>query len=523
MLGYNRCFVGDRSSLAGPGEFLIGFEIQLSVWMKWQLALIVVVSLGCLLWEPFEEDRHQSELDGVSWVSDQDDVSPCGVFSDLKAFPGAQGFGATTAGGRGGAVLTVENLNDSGRGSLREAVETKGARFVVFSVSGTIELETPLKITEPNITIAGHSAPGGGIALKNSDSNTGPSFVVNASEVVIRYLRVRPGLAAPSTSVDAISILGGKNIVIANNSFSWAVDENVNLWFDATDVTVQHNIISEGIWDGNHTQRGLHSKGLLSGLENVRVSVHHNLFAHNDDRNPRLTGLGKNEVVNNVIYNYYQVGTNFSIGVGFQANLIGNVFLPGKQHREHRYPIVVGGQLVEKAIFVRDNLSPRRSTGTEDEWLNVGFNGVMGDGAYNGTLLDESVRAGTPFEMSAVPVTLEPAETLVERLLPIVGATLPRRDAVDVRVVSDVRNKTGVMINDPAEVGGWPALEPGTVQDRDRDGMPDAWELQHGLDPDDSSDAMQDMNGDGYVNLEQYLECLVFEEISRRKFTRPTQ
>ncbi|WP_417738933.1 hypothetical protein [Rosistilla oblonga] len=451
---------------------------------------------------------------GNEALSESGKAPECGVFDKLKAFPNAEGFGAETAGGRGGRVIVVDNLNDSGPGSLREAVESNGPRFVVFSVAGTIELETSLRISNPQITIAGHSAPGGGIALKNSSSNAGPSIVVKASDVIIRYLRVRPGLAAPSTSVDAISILGGKNIVIANNSFSWAVDENVNLWFDATDVTIQHNIISEGIWDGNHTQRGLHSKGLLSGQKNVRVSVHHNLFAHNDDRNPLLTGLGKNEVVNNIIYNYYQAGIIFSIGRGFKANMIGNVFLPGKQHRAHRYPIVVGGQLVDNAIYVKDNLSPRRSKGTEDDWLNVGFNGIIGDEEYNGSLLDQAVRSKTPFPMSTIPVIPEPAATLVERLLPTVGATLPKRDAVDIRIVDDVRNGTGVMINDPAEVGGWPTLEPGTVADRDRDGMPDAWELQHGLNPNDAADAMQDMNGDGYVNLEQYLECLPLQKTS---------
>ncbi|QDT11576.1 pectate lyase family protein [Planctomycetes bacterium K23_9] len=425
-----------------------------------------------------------------------------------KAFPGAQGFGTQTVGGRGGTVIAVENLNDSGPGSLRAAIETKGPRFVVFSVAGTIELQTSLKIKSPRITIAGHSAPGGGIALKNSDTNTGPSLIVSASEVIIRHLRVRPGLSAPSTSIDAISILGGKNIVIANNSFSWAVDENVNLWFDASDVTIQNNIISEGIWEGNHTQRGRHSKGLLSGAKNVNVSVHHNLFAHNDDRNPRLNGLGKNEIVNNVIYNYYQVGACFTIAEGFQANLIGNVFIPGTQHRAHRYPIVVGGELVDNVLYVKDNLSPRRASGTEDDWANVGFNGVIDDEEYNGSLLDQAVRSNTPFDMSANPVTPEPAKTLAANLLPTVGATLPKRDRVDVRIVDDVRNRTGAMINDPAEVGGWPSLEPGNVSDRDKDGMPDAWEVQHGLNPNDSADAMQDRDGDGYVNLEQYLEGL---------------
>jgi hypothetical protein len=320
---------------------------------------------------------------------------------------------------------------------------------------------------------------------------------------------MRPGLGAPSTSVDCITVTEGKYVIIANNSMSWAVDENVNFWYDATDITLQENIISEGIWDGNHTQRGLHSKGFLSGPENVRISLHHNLFAHNDDRNPRVTGLGENEVVNNVVYNYYQTGTNFSLGPGFKVNLIGNVYLPGLQHRANRYSIVVGGDMTEKSVYVRDNISPRRITTDIDEWANVGFNGVVGEdtSTYNSTQLDVSMRQQEEFPMSDTPIVSEPASTLVENLLPNVGASRPIRDAVDLRVISDVQNGTGRMINDPAEVGGWPTLAPGNpIVDTDRDGLPNDWELAHGLDP-MNADSMQDRNNDGYTNLEEYLEC----------------
>lgn len=437
------------------------------------------------------------------------DPNQCGRWDEVRAFPGASGFGAVATGGRGGRVIYVDNLNDSGPGSLREAIEAEGPRFVVFSVAGTIELQDGLVIRNPDITIAGQSAPGGGIALKNATTNGTPNIISAADNVIIRYLRMRPGQGAPSTSVDCITVTEGKHIIIANNSMSWSVDENVNFWYDATDITLQDNIIAEGLWDANHTQRGLHSKGFLSGPENVRISLHHNLFSHNDDRNPRVTGLGKNEVVNNVIYNYYQTGTNFSLGEGFEGNLIGNVYIPGRQHRANRYSIVVGGELTPGSMYVRDNLSPRRMTGTEDEWENVGFNGVVGDdtSTYNSTQLDASMRSMQEFTMSDTPVVPEPASTLVDRLLPHVGASRPARDTVDLRIIADVQNGTGEMINDPSEVGGWPTLDPGTpIVDTDRDGLPDDWETAHGLDP-MTADSMQDRNDDGYTNLEEYLEC----------------
>lgn len=432
----------------------------------------------------------------------------CRDFGPVRAFPGAVGFGASSAGGRGGQVLYVDNLDDRGPGSLRAAVETEGARIVVFSVAGTIELESSLNLSHSNITIAGHSAPGGGIALRTADSVTSPAIVSGEDDVVLQHLRVRPGASTElSNSVDAITVTGGQRIILANMSFSWAVDENVNFWYDASDITLQDSIVSEGLFMSTHTYEMPHSKGLIAGPDNARMSLVRNLFAHNDDRSPLIQSGHPYELVNNIIYNGYQVGTFLSLLEGTQASLVGNVYLPGPNYRPSRYQIVVGGSpLIDSSVYVDDNLSPRSDP--TDPWTAMGWSGVHG-GDYNGSPLPESVRAATAFTMSDAPPAPSEAGGLVDRLLPTVGATLPLRDAVDERIVGDVRNGTGGLIDSVAEVGGWPTLASGDAPaDGDRDGMPDAWELARGLDPADPADASGDRDGDGYTNIEERLACL---------------
>tara|TARA_R110002096_G_scaffold435826_2_gene663505 strand:+ start:18168 stop:19643 length:1476 start_codon:yes stop_codon:yes gene_type:complete len=446
--------------------------------------------------------------DGDSGPADPN--ARCRDFGPLRAFPGAEGFGAATIGGRGGQVLYVDNLNDSGPGSLRAAVETTGPRTIVFSVAGTIELQSSLRITEPYITIAGHSAPGGGIALRTADTVTSPAIVSDADEVIIQHLRVRPGASTElSNSVDAITIVGGKNIVLANSSFSWATDENINLWYDASDFTMQECISSEGLFDSTHTYQEPHSKGFIAGPDNARMSLIRNLFASNDDRNPLLQSDSPYEVVNNVIYNGYQVGTSLSLMPATQANLIGNVYLPGPNYRPSRYQVIVGAAndlpLPDAAIYVSDNISPRSDT--KNDWAVMGWSGIHG-GDYNGSPLPTAVRADAPFAMADAAATPIAASELVDDLLPTVGASLPTRDAVDARIVSDVQNGTGGLVDSVAEAGGWPELAAGEpTVDTDRDGLPDAWETARGLNPEDSSDSIADRDNDGYSNLEEYLAC----------------
>lgn len=437
-------------------------------------------------------------------------VEVCRELGPVRAFPGAVGFGAGARGGRGGRVIVVDTLADDGPGSLREALSASGPRVVVFAVSGTILLESSLRITEPHVTVAGQTAPGGGIALRTADHVNTPAILSSADEVVIRYLRVRPGPSTePSNSVDAITVTAGRNIVLANNSFSWAVDENVNLWYDASDITVQDNLISEALFDSTHTYGLPHSKGFIAGPDNARVSLVRNVFAHNDDRNPLMGCAHPYELINNVGYNGYQVGAAMALSEGTRVNFVGNVYLAGPMHRPSRYQVIVsgsdGGPLVPESIYVRDNLTPRADP--SDDWAVMGWGGVHG-GDYNGSPLPESVRALTPFEMSDAPAEPIPAAELVDRLLPTVGASRPLRDAVDARVVEDIRSGTGRLIDHPSEVGGWPELASGApLPDADADGMPDAWETRRGLDPTDPADAWEDRDGDGWSNLEESLEC----------------
>lgn len=433
-------------------------------------------------------------------------VPRCRDFGPLRAFPGALGFGAASLGGRGGQVLVVSNLNDSGPGSLREAIEAEGPRVVVFEVAGTIELESTLSIQNPNITIAGQSAPGGGIALRTAESVRSPAITTNADDIVIQHIRVRPG---PSTllsnSVDALTVAGGERLMFANMSFSWATDENVNFWYDARDITIQDSIISEALFDSTHEYQEPHSKGLIAGPDNARMSILRNLFAHNDDRSPLVQSAHPFEVVNNIVYNGYQVGTTLGMPEGAQANLVGNVYLPGLNYRPSRYQIIVSNPL-PGSLFVDDNISPRSDI--NDPWAAIGWGGIHG-GDYNGSPLPSEARSLTPFPMSSAPITPLSASALQDSLLPTVGASLPLRDSVDTRVVADVINKTGQLIDHPDEVGGWPTLVAGTpTMDSDADGMPDAWEAARGLDPMDPSDAAMDRDSDGYTNIEEFLACI---------------
>ena len=187
-----------------------------------------------------------------------------GTAAAIPAFPGAEGFGANSVGGRGGRVIEVINLNDSGPGSLRAAIEAEGSRIVIFRTGGTIELQSGLNIHNPFITIAGQTAPGGGITLRHDPSrNTGVSLGIWTHDVIVRYLGVRPGPSIEeSCCVDGVSIQGGHDIILDHVSASWAVDENVNSWYDPHDFTIQWSIISEGLYNSTHEQ-GPHSLSLI--------------------------------------------------------------------------------------------------------------------------------------------------------------------------------------------------------------------------------------------------------------------
>lgn len=418
-----------------------------------------------------------------------------------KAFPGAQGFGAATPGGRGGRVLLVTNLRDHGKGSLRAAINARGRRTVVFRVSGTIRLRTPLEIRNPYVTVAGQTAPGGGITLRAHRCNGDGTMSIHSHDVVVRFLRMRPGphpCAGKGESSDGLSIYkkGAHHVVVDHSSISWAVDENLGIWDDAHHVTLSWNIISEGLSKSTHAE-GEHSKGAhLSGDRTRKISFHHNLLAHNNDRNPQPTNPGVADIRNNIVYNY---GKNAALTSNSHGkphfNFVGNYFIPGRDTDRSEHELdVYGDRGTGWAFFVRGNLGPHRRR-----------NGL----AQRRTVSPEGRRSmrGAPFKAAKVRTT--GAVKARRQVLSRAGATVQHRDRVDRRVVRSVRRGTGRIIDRPGQVGGWPQLpSEAAPRDRDRDGMPDQWERNHGTRP-RVHDSSRDKDQDGWTNLEEYLHWLV--------------
>ena len=292
----------------------------------------------------------------------------------MVSFPGAEGFGAKTVGGRYGKVIEVTNLNDSGPGSLREAIDAPDPRIVVFRVAGTIELKSRLDITNPYITIAGQTAPGGGITLKNHPSNVDGTLIVETHDVIIRYIRSRPGApSSKSDNGDAIEINGSEayNVIVDHCSFSWAIDEVVSTWYDTHDITIQWSIISEGLYCSQH-EKGCHSMGLLVGSEGAKnISVHHNLLSSNHERNPLVETGGLVDVVNNVIYNAWGTPALVSDAYGkVSANFVANYMKFGPDSDAGKYFLSV--EVInedEPGIYVEGNISPKRPLDDLDQTL----------------------------------------------------------------------------------------------------------------------------------------------------------
>jgi hypothetical protein len=419
-------------------------------------------------------------------------VQAADVAAPLPAFPGAEGFGATTPGGRGGRVLFVTNLDDSGPGSFRAACEAEGPRTVVFRVSGTIALKTDVVVKNPYLTVAGQSAPGDGICLRDY------TFGVATHDVIVRYLRGRLGDESKSQS-DGLDILhGARDVIFDHCSATWSVDECLSLSGNVSNVTVQWCLIGESLHRSVHA-KGSHGYGSLSRA-NGPVSWHHNLWIHNSARNPRLGdnyGRGPTfptfDVRNNVIYNFGGNASGLTQGK-LKINYVGNYLRAGPDSTA-RTPMTIGPNS-DITIHFSGNVYEGHADFTAD---NRKFPSAY---EING---QRQVRlAETPFDVA--PVTTVPAAEALELVLANVGAILPQRDAVDARLVGHVRNREGRKIDSQKEVGGWPELKTGPVPaDSDNDGLPDAWENAHGLNASDATDTALDADQDGYTNLEEYL------------------
>jgi pectate lyase len=433
----------------------------------------------------------------------------------IPAFPGAWGGGMYSFGGRGGKVYVVTSLEDAGVGSLREACNAIGPRIVVFNIAGTIHLKNRIRIRAPYITIAGQTAPGDGICIR------GATFCVDTHDVVIRHLRFRRGETNVANRDDA---LGGNpigNIIVDHCSTSWGLDENLSMYrhmyrpkdgekelkLPTVNITIQWCISSEALDTYNH------AFGSTIGGHNS--TFHHNLWACNTGRNPSIGMDGDFNLANNVIYNW----RHRTVDGGDQKsryNILNNYFKPGPATPD---------SAIAYRVLRPDGRRPGPDKTLPLEWgrAHVSGNAVVGnervtkdnwDGGVqieNGdpSIVIPKVRVDRPFPMAELP--LQSAAEAYEAVLANAGATLPKRDVVDRRIVECVQKgtvsadtKQGI-ITDVKQVGGYPEYKGEPVKDTDGDGIPDWWETKYGLDPNDPNDAAKDSNGDGYTNIEKYI------------------
>ena len=435
----------------------------------------------------------------------------------------AQGGGAAATGGKGGLVYIVNTLADtidaaSGKplsGTLRYAVEQAGTRMVLFQVAGTIHLQKELDIRHGDLTIAGQSAPGDGICIAGY-----PVCVKGASNVIIRFLRFRMGDEA-QVEGDALSVYDAQKVVIDHCSFSWSTDECVSCYGN-TDFTLQYCFITESLRNSVHG-KGRHGYGGIWGGTNA--TFHHNLLAHHDSRNPRFdhyyvnqTCFGPIDYVNNVVYNWGGNSTYGGEGVkqARQINMVNNYYKPGPATSKKE-------RLLDPTVSC-SNCSPYGAVVPAKFDLQgnymYGSQQVTADNWQGSTVKTEAVKAAARWTEGLTMLTAEEsAEQALETVLAKAGCSL-HRDAIDVRIAEEVRNgsatckgsngSTGGLIDTQADAGGWPDLQAGEAQkDTDRDGIPDAWEEAHGLNPLSNADGKIETLVSGYSNLEVYLNDIV--------------
>ena len=453
----------------------------------------------------------------------------------IPSFPGAEGGGQFSFGGRGGKVITVTSLADRGHGTLREACEeTVGARIVVFNVAGVIHLKTPIIIAAPYVTIAGQTAPGDGVCV------AGESFWVNTHDVVVRHMRFRRGETKVERRDDSFGGNPVGNIMIDHCSCTWGLDENISFYrhmfnpapgmkdekLPTVNVTIQNTISAQALDTYNH------AFGSTLGGENC--SFMRNLWADNAGRNPSIGWNGIFNFVNNVIYNWHNRSVD---GGDYTAlyNIINNYYKPGPVTSKdepigHRILKPESGRsklgyLVFGRVYCNGNIMEGNEAVTKDNWNG----GVQVEEMENAGQYTDSMRWNEPFPKPEFPIMK--AQEAYDFVTTNVGANIPKRDIVDEHILTQVKTgkayykegldsvnffqfkhrrlpkdsyKNGI-ITDIRQVGGYPEYKGKAYKDSDGDGMPDAWEKANGLNPKDPSDAIKDCTGDGYTNIEKYI------------------
>ncbi len=470
----------------------------------------------------------------VPWASKPSDL----LHASIPAFPGAQGGGEYTSGGRGGRVIVVTSLEDRGAGTFREACEQGGARIIVFNVSGIIHLKSPINIRAPYITIEGQSAPGDGICI------AGESTLIDTHDVIIRFMRFRRGVTEVTRRDDA---LGGNpvgNIIIDHVSGSWGLDEVMSIYRHVYDrkndgkgdklptvnVTIQNSMFAEGLDTYNH------AFGSTIGGRNSTFM--RNLWANNVARNPSVGMDGDFALVNNVIFNWWNRSADGGDNKSF-FNFFNNYYKPGPitpndKPISHRILKPESGRAKKDSLtfgkaYVNGNIMEGNEAVTKDNW-NGGVEVMEMDNAGKYT---DSIRVDKPFPI-VNPFPVMTAKESYNYVLENVGAYLPMRDAVDKRVIEDVKTgkityspnaqpyagdkflkrrlpadsyKNGI-ISQISQVGGYPEYKGTPYKDSDGDGIPDDYETKHGLNPNDATDAPK-ITKSGYSNIEVYLNSLV--------------
>lgn len=502
--------------------------------------------------ELFEKARPQMEADAargkpyIPWAAKPDDLPQAAI----PAFPGAEGGGMYSHGGRGGRVIVVTSLDDSGPGSFRDACEQAGPRIVIFNVAGIIRLKNKINIRAPYITIAGNTAPGDGVCI------AGDTVELDTHDVVIRHMRFRRGETDVTDRNDSIGGNPIGNIMIDHVSASWGLDENMSMYrhmyqppdgskelkLPTVNITIQNSIFAEGLNTFHHA--------FGSTIGGTNDTFMRNLWSCNTGRNPSMGMGGDFNFVNNVIYNWRHRTTDGG-DQSSRVNAINNYYKPGPGTPTNQpigYRIIKGESRMARGATTREfgkfhvegNVIEGNEKVTADNWdggvqfADSGDTGGQSVADYGKPYLEAS-RAVQPWPMA--PMTILPARDAYEFVLSNAGAVLPKRDAVDARIVQNVRSGTVTepkvdadifeqlhkwkyteerardlvkliplgFYTDPKQVGGYPDYKGTPYEDADDDGLPDEWEKANGLNPFDGSDNVADLDGDGYTNVEEFI------------------
>ncbi|MDB4632268.1 T9SS C-terminal target domain-containing protein [bacterium] len=431
------------------------------------------------------------------------------------AFPSAEGYGRFAIGGRGGRVMHVTNLNDSGTGSLREAVESTGPRTVVFDVSGLISLESKLVFRSEHefLTIAGQTAPGKGICVRNYTFGG-----LGGHDTIVRFVRLRLGNLTGKT-MDGMGFASCDHCIIDHCSISWTIDEAFSSR-GAKNITFQRNLISEALNIAGHKKYGKNSgHGFAGSIGGNIGSFHHSLLAHNAGRNWSLAGAtdqanrhaGRLDIRNMVVYNWKHRTTD---GGAKEVNFVNNYYKPGPATTKLTYlnPQFEHPEFGPQQYYVEGNLMEGV---TEPEGPLGPLKGIKVKGKQ-----DAPTTVPEPFFEHHIKT--HTAKEAYENVLADVGCNVPMLDDHDKRVIRETRegttshkgSKSGLpgLPDSQEDVGGWedyPEIHRPADWDTDRDGMPNTWEIEKGLDPNDAADGPRDPDGDGYTNLESFLNVLV--------------